>query len=337
MPSTGRRASVHGSRRAPRHLPPLARDRRRLRRAAGARRRGLAARRRAARALPAPGRAAHRLQLRLPRLPVGAATGCARRSRRRSRRTRRSTRRRRGCSRTTTSRGPVTRYGRADTSFAFEAKREGTPTDLERGTRRARAAALLAMALPGSMYVYQGEELGLPEVEDIPPTAVRTRCGSAPAASTRAATAAGSRCRGRATRRRSASAPTARPTWLDQPDGWARLTVEAQSGGPGVDARAVPRRASAAPRKRPGATARFAWLPVGADRARVRARRRASPASSTSARIRSNFRRAPTSSSPATSSKEVRSRGHDGLAPPGRIRLAESSRSHATDRSKERE
>jgi alpha-glucosidase len=63
---------------------------------------------------------------------------------------------------------PVTRYGRDDTSFSFEAKRAGTPTDLERGTRRARAAALLSMALPGSMYVYQGEELGLPEVEDIP-------------------------------------------------------------------------------------------------------------------------------------------------------------------------
>ena len=63
---------------------------------------------------------------------------------------------------------PVTRYGRADTAFAFESKRVGTPTDLARGTRRARAAALLAMALPGSMYIYQGEELGLPEVEDIP-------------------------------------------------------------------------------------------------------------------------------------------------------------------------
>ncbi len=63
---------------------------------------------------------------------------------------------------------PVTRYGRADTSFSFEAKRSGTPTDLARGTRRARAAALLSMALPGSMYIYQGEELGLPEVEDIP-------------------------------------------------------------------------------------------------------------------------------------------------------------------------
>ncbi len=36
------------------------------------------------------------------------------------------------------------------------------------GRNRARAATLLAMALPGSMYLYQGEELGLPEVGDIP-------------------------------------------------------------------------------------------------------------------------------------------------------------------------
>ncbi|GAB3816804.1 glycoside hydrolase family 13 protein [Micromonospora zhanjiangensis] len=62
----------------------------------------------------------------------------------------------------------VTRYGRADTRFSFAAKREGTPTDLELGTRRARAAALLCLALPGAAYVYQGEELGLWEVEDIP-------------------------------------------------------------------------------------------------------------------------------------------------------------------------
>ncbi|WP_235915351.1 glycoside hydrolase family 13 protein [Puerhibacterium puerhi] len=63
---------------------------------------------------------------------------------------------------------PVTRYGRADSSFAFARKRFGTPTDLARGTRRARAAALLVGALPGAMYVYQGDELGLPEVEDLP-------------------------------------------------------------------------------------------------------------------------------------------------------------------------
>jgi glycosidase len=42
------------------------------------------------------------------------------------------------------------------------------PVDLDLGTRRAGTAALLTMALPGSVYVYQGEELGLWEVEDIP-------------------------------------------------------------------------------------------------------------------------------------------------------------------------
>ncbi|SEG10657.1 alpha-glucosidase [Thermomonospora echinospora] len=36
------------------------------------------------------------------------------------------------------------------------------------GLRRARAAALLMLALPGSAYVYQGEELGLAEVLDLP-------------------------------------------------------------------------------------------------------------------------------------------------------------------------
>ncbi|WP_030317071.1 glycoside hydrolase family 13 protein [Streptomyces flavochromogenes] len=59
----------------------------------------------------------------------------------------------------------VTRYGRADTGFDFATKTFGTPTDLALGTRRARAAALLTLALPGSVYVYQGEELGLPEAE----------------------------------------------------------------------------------------------------------------------------------------------------------------------------
>ncbi|MFF3847257.1 glycoside hydrolase family 13 protein [Streptomyces sp. NPDC002328] len=40
--------------------------------------------------------------------------------------------------------------------------------DEEAGLRRARAATLLMLALPGSSYVYQGEELGLPEVADLP-------------------------------------------------------------------------------------------------------------------------------------------------------------------------
>ena len=40
--------------------------------------------------------------------------------------------------------------------------------DAELGHRRARAAALLIFGLPGSAYMYQGEELGLPEVWDLP-------------------------------------------------------------------------------------------------------------------------------------------------------------------------
>lgn len=45
--------------------------------------------------------------------------------------------------------------------------------DRELGLARAKAATLLAMALPGSMYLYQGEELGLPEVGDLPVEAKR--------------------------------------------------------------------------------------------------------------------------------------------------------------------
>lgn len=41
--------------------------------------------------------------------------------------------------------------------------------DRERGLRRARAATLLMFGLPGSSYLYQGEELGLHEVAEIAP------------------------------------------------------------------------------------------------------------------------------------------------------------------------
>jgi alpha-glucosidase len=40
--------------------------------------------------------------------------------------------------------------------------------DRELGLRRARAATLLMLALPGSAYLYQGEELGLPESTQMP-------------------------------------------------------------------------------------------------------------------------------------------------------------------------
>src|SRR5690349_13406672 len=61
----------------------------------------------------------------------------------------------------------VTRYGREDTTFSFDNNLDGTPVDLELGTRRARAAALLSLSLPGATYLYQGDELGLWENENI--------------------------------------------------------------------------------------------------------------------------------------------------------------------------
>ena len=40
--------------------------------------------------------------------------------------------------------------------------------DRERGARRGRAAIMILLALPGSTYIYQGDELGLHEVADLP-------------------------------------------------------------------------------------------------------------------------------------------------------------------------
>ena len=62
----------------------------------------------------------------------------------------------------------ATRYGFApDHRFGEGLSREEIP-DAELGLRRARAATLLMLSLPGAAYLYQGEELGLPEVADIP-------------------------------------------------------------------------------------------------------------------------------------------------------------------------
>ncbi|MFI0776959.1 glycoside hydrolase family 13 protein [Streptomyces sp. NPDC021212] len=62
----------------------------------------------------------------------------------------------------------VTRYGRPYTGVTAPMRDEGHPSDRALGTRRARAATLLMLALPGGAYIYQGEELGLYEVEDLP-------------------------------------------------------------------------------------------------------------------------------------------------------------------------
>jgi alpha-glucosidase len=66
----------------------------------------------------------------------------------------------------------VSRYAipqQADLAAWLMSDGETPPADLALGLRRARAAILLMLALPGSAYVYQGEELGLNEVADLSP------------------------------------------------------------------------------------------------------------------------------------------------------------------------
>jgi len=67
----------------------------------------------------------------------------------------------------------VTRLGRdnaTDPSTVSNNALEATAhsVDVETGLRRSRAIITLAMALPGSLYLYMGEELGLPEYLDMP-------------------------------------------------------------------------------------------------------------------------------------------------------------------------
>ncbi|EQM86862.1 hypothetical protein L687_09875 [Microbacterium maritypicum MF109] len=156
---------------------------------------------------------------------------------------------------------PVTRYGQADSSFAFERKRFGTATDAVRGASRARAAALLVAALPGSLYIYQGDELGLPEVE-LPLDAIEDpmhfRSGGVDPGR--------DGCRvplpwsGTATPYGFGGAP-----WLPQPEDWEALTVDAQHRDP--DSTLNLYRATIALRRRLDDLAGddLEWLELGAD------------------------------------------------------------------------
>jgi alpha-glucosidase len=63
-----------------------------------------------------------------------------------------------------------TRYGLPQGIDAREWLLDGDRSLLDEalGAKRARAATLLMLGLPGSVYLYAGEELGLPEVHDLP-------------------------------------------------------------------------------------------------------------------------------------------------------------------------
>jgi alpha-glucosidase len=126
----------------------------------------------------------------------------------------------------------VTRFGRAASGAGTMGFDASSPTDLALGLRRARAAALLTLALPGGAYLYQGEELGLPEVEDLPEEVLQDPTWER----------SGHTARGRDGCRVPLpwsgeqppfgfTADGVRP-WLPQPESWRELTVAAQRDDP---------------------------------------------------------------------------------------------------------
>jgi alpha-glucosidase len=111
------------------------------------------------------------------------------------------------------------------------AGRRAERVDPVAGLRRARAATLLMLALPGSAYLYQGEELGLPEVLDLPDDVRQDP------AFHRATGQDGYRDGCRVPLPWSGHEPPygfgPGQSWLPQPPEWAALSVAAQDGVPG--------------------------------------------------------------------------------------------------------
>jgi alpha-glucosidase len=126
----------------------------------------------------------------------------------------------------------VTRYGRPYTGIRDRAIDDLQASDLALGRRRARAAALLLLALPGMANLYQGEELGLPEVEDLPEDALQDPVWER----TEHAVRGRDGCRvpmpwsGEA--RPFGFGPAGSTPWLPQPRTWASLTADAQAADP---------------------------------------------------------------------------------------------------------
>ena len=132
----------------------------------------------------------------------------------------------------------VSRYARNQTAPGSSVMQLlGHPADLGLGRRRARAAVLLTLSLPGSAYVYQGEELGLAEVEDLPEEVLADPTWERSGHTDRGRDGCRVPIPWAGTRPPYAFGPDpdpvdGTPTWLPQPDDWASLTVEAQTGDP---------------------------------------------------------------------------------------------------------
>ncbi|MBK8448106.1 MAG: glycoside hydrolase family 13 protein [Micropruina sp.] len=133
---------------------------------------------------------------------------------------------------------PVSRYAREQEALEPMARNlvhlQHLPADFDLGRRRARAAALLMFGLPGSSYVYEGEELGLPEAEDIPAEALQDPVW----------TMSGHTDKGRDGCRVPLpwtsdghsfgfSPEGGAEPWLPQPDEWAELAADVQDGRAG--------------------------------------------------------------------------------------------------------
>ena len=153
----------------------------------------------------------------------------------------------------------VTRYGRAETAFKMDDRRIGEASDIELGTRRARAATLLSLSLPGTAYIYQGDELGLWEVEDLPEELLQDPFWQR----------SGKTDRGRDGCRvpmpwSGQAAPfgftdNGATPWLPQPQDWKALTVETERLNP-ASMLALYQSALAIRRREPSLQSRaFAW------------------------------------------------------------------------------
>ena len=130
----------------------------------------------------------------------------------------------------------VTRYGaEARLAGAYVPgelrSRDVGAADAAAGVRRARLMALLLLALPGAAYVYQGQELGLPNVDDLPDAVLQDPIWAR----------SGRTIRGRdgcrvplpwSGRRPPFGFSSSGSTWLPMPSDWATLTVEAQVANP---------------------------------------------------------------------------------------------------------
>jgi alpha-glucosidase len=158
----------------------------------------------------------------------------------------------------------ATRYGLPTDVDAIEWLVDGDRSllDHELGLRRARAATLALLGLPGSVYLYQGEELGLPEVVDLPTDVLQDPVWER----------SGHTQKGRDGCRVpipwTVDGPSAgfgsNGSWLPQPDGWGEMSVEAQDGVDGSTLEFY-RDALAVRREHMVSDTELTWVDLGAD------------------------------------------------------------------------